>query len=150
MVLASAVRNAVISSAFKSARGAPLLSKSVKLPFGVVDCALDSDCGASCVVVEDVEDLWDMESEESEDAIDALEEEVFDLLSSASANVTILTPMPSLLELYQLMISIHVHGSYLLAGISSVVWPSPRLRDVRSGWYDDEHPLLESSSVAVE
>lgn len=52
IVLASAVLNAVISSAFNSARGAPLLSNSVKLPFGVVDCALERDGGG----VKDLED----------------------------------------------------------------------------------------------
>jgi hypothetical protein len=96
MVLASAVLKAVISSAFRSARGAPLLSKSVKLPFGVVDCALDTDCGVSCVVVEDIDDLWDIESEERDDVTDAVSDDL-DLLSSAPANVTILTPIPSLL-----------------------------------------------------
>jgi hypothetical protein len=99
MVLARAVRNAVISSAFKSARGTPLLSKRVRLPLGVVDCALESDFGFSCVVVDEVEDLWDIESEDRDDVTDALSSEVFDLVSSAPDNVTIFTPMPSLLSL---------------------------------------------------
>lgn len=120
MVLASAVRKAVISSAFNNARGAPLLSKSVKLPFGVVDCALDSDFGVSCVVFEDMEDLWDMGGEEMEEVTDALSDDL-DLFSSVPANVTILMPIPSLLYLSQLDTMIIHTEFYLLAGIRRVV-----------------------------
>ena len=74
-MLARAVLKAVISSAFKSARGAPLLSKSVRLPLGVVDCALERDCGASYVVLEDVDDFCDIERAEREDVTDALSED---------------------------------------------------------------------------
>lgn len=86
----------MISSAFKRARGAPVLSKSVRLPLGVVDCALDSDCVTSYVVLEDVDDFCDIERAEREEMTDALSEDL-DALSAAPANVTILTPMPSLL-----------------------------------------------------
>jgi hypothetical protein len=120
-VLARAVLKAVISSAFNNARGAPLLSKRVRLPLGVVDCALDNDCGASYVVVEDAEDVWDIESEFKEDVTDVLSAMDFDLLSSAPANVTIFTPMPSLLSLNQFKLSGRATTSYLLAGINKVV-----------------------------
>lgn len=66
----------------------------------------------------------DEESRDASDAApepldeDAATEEVLFLSELGTAWVTILTPSPSLLE----------------AGMKSVVWPSLRLRDVRSGW----------------
>jgi hypothetical protein len=54
-VLARAVRKAVISSALRRALGLPLLSKSVRLPFGVVVCELAIDCGGSKVDVDDMD-----------------------------------------------------------------------------------------------
>jgi hypothetical protein len=51
--------------------------------------------------VEEAEDLWDIESELREDVTDALSAVDLDLLSSAPANVTIFTPMPSLLSFNQ-------------------------------------------------
>jgi hypothetical protein len=109
----------VISSAFNSARGAPFLSKSVRLPLGVVDCALERDCGGSNAVEEDVEDRWDIEREEREEVMDALSLADFELWSSAPepANVTILTPMPSLLssDEYDLFVILKWHLTCSLA-----------------------------------
>lgn len=95
MTLARAVRKAVISSAFRNARGAPLLSKSVRLPFGVVDCALETDCGVSLVVVEEEANVCC----ERDEVMDAVSAEDDALLPPAPAKVTILTPVPSLLYL---------------------------------------------------
>ena len=133
IVLASAVRKAVISSALIRARGEPDLSKRVRLPFGVVLGALEVDGVAEAVVAEEVLDLVEcsererLEMEELRDWVEGV------LFWLAVRSVTILTPMPSLEE----------------AGMSNVVWPSLRFSDVRSGWYDEQQPLC-SSSVAVE
>lgn len=85
----------MISSAFSSARGVPVLSKSVKLPFGVVDCELASDRGGVKGVVEE---LLDIERESKEDDTEARSSEGLDVgFASGAARVTILTPIPSLL-----------------------------------------------------
>lgn len=127
IVLASAVRKAVISSALMRARGAASLSNSCNVPFGVVLCELARDWGCSKEEPECADS--DREVDFREDVIDEPSKGFF----ASVASVTTFNPMPSLLE----------------AGMKSVVWPSLRLSVVRIGWYEEQQ-ALESSSVAVE
>lgn len=74
MVLARAVRKAVISSALIKALGFPDLSNSVRLPFGVVLWALATDCWGSIAVVDELADLSDSERASTEEDTDLVSE----------------------------------------------------------------------------
>ena len=112
IVLASAVRKAVISSALMSARGPPALSSSCSVPFGVVLCELSRDEGCSKEPLDCADSERDVVLRE-----DVIEEAFEGLFAFEVASVTTLNPIPSLLE----------------AGMKSVVWPSLRLSAVRIG-----------------
>ena len=128
MVLASAVRKAVISSALTSARGEPSLSSSCNVPFGIVLCELVRDCGGSNELLD-----WTDSGREGASRDGATDDVLGEFFALGAANVTTLKPIPSLLE----------------AGMKSVVCPSLRFSAVRTGWYEEQQ-ALESSSVAVE
>ena len=98
IVLARAVRKAVISAVFNSARGFPERSKRVRLPFAVVGFAWEETAV--------VELTWESESASREEDRDSVSEDVGVFLSFK--RVVILTPRPSL----------------LLAGTTSIFAPS--------------------------
>lgn len=102
IVLASAVRKAVNSSALMSAVGAPELSKSVKDPLGVVLSELMIEEGGLTTAELDVDVLLTVvltdgrgEEDRDEEFKDSLSRLAALLCFSGAASVTILTPIPS-------------------------------------------------------
>ncbi len=119
-VAARAVRKAVISSALIRPRGAPLESRRVRDPLGVVLWLLAMEGGGSSKAVVEEEGV-ELESEREGLLLRGLDPTM----------VTIFIPVESL----------------DLAGMKSVVEPSLRVSDVRSSWFVEQQP---SSSVPLE